>query len=410
MRSLGAFLTFLSGTASVLALVACGSDSNGRTPTVREPKPPGPATVSVAVSFPNDAVKGVTDTVHVWVVGPGDSSITCADLVGGAVDPYSGRLELFGDTVSKDLGSATAKNVDTGNALVYVEAVDYSGHVDYAGCQAVDVKQPTTSVSVTLGRARVYDCATAKDGLPCDDGQLCTVGETCKNNQCQGGKQRECTNLTDSCNAGSCTEDKGCTAKPLPDGTACDDNLYCTTGDSCHAGKCTGTTLDCAAQAGPCRTSLGCSELYQGCQFTTDSTTNGTPCDDGQFCTTNDTCYYGQCQGQARDCSAGLDSYCASAACDETTKSCVVTPASSGTYCYTSGSCTSSSGSCDGAGHCVGTPLDCSGYTYGCYVGQCSPAYGYCQSVPANAGTPCVYGGTCATSPQCDGAGTCLCP
>jgi hypothetical protein len=48
---------------------------------------------------------------------------------------------------------------------------------------------------------------------------------------------------------------------------------------------------------------------------------NTAPCNDGFFCTENDTCGGGSCQGTAKICAGG--NLCVSATCDENTDQCV---------------------------------------------------------------------------------------
>ena len=51
-----------------------------------------------------------------------------------------------------------------------------------------------------------------------------------------------------------------CGAKPVPDGSPCDDSLFCTTMDSCASGKCIGSGTPCGAS---CQT---CNEVSDECE------------------------------------------------------------------------------------------------------------------------------------------------
>jgi hypothetical protein len=394
--------------ASVLALAAgCGTKSDRNDPGPARPEQTtGSLTdVNVSVAFPTDAAQSTSGSVHVWVLAPGaDAGTTCNDLVGGAVDAYSPSLDRRGDTVSKNVAKATAK-ATAGKALVYVEAVDYAGNVEWAGCSEANVQGASTKVSVTLGHARVFDCKTAKDGSPCDDGKLCNVGETCQGGECQGGSPRDCKGAADSCNAGTCDEQKGCTATPIADGTPCDDQHACTNNDACAAGKCVGKALDCAKEAGPCRTSLGCDDQAGGCQFSPVSSAYGNPCDDGDFCTTNDKCdFSGRCSGTTRDCSAGG---CAIGTCDPVLQKCVTTPEPAGQYCSDGLYCTTGD-QCDGNGNCVGTPRTCTPTGSPCSTNACDESYFGCKVTYKPTGTTCNDGTTCTTGDQCDLYGDCV--
>jgi len=77
----------------------------------------------------------------------------------------------------------------------------------------------------------------------CNDDLYCNGAETCLNGVCQAGTPVDCSVLSDQCNNGVCDEalDK-CVAQTKPNGTSCDDGLYCNVGETCQAGACTGGT------------------------------------------------------------------------------------------------------------------------------------------------------------------------
>jgi hypothetical protein len=114
---------------------------------------------------------------------------------------------------------------------------------------------------------------------------------------CQGG---ECvSNLRD------CDDDQPCTLDTC-DGSgncihpptigACDDGDHCTTGETCQGGECTfGTDIDCN-DSNVC-TVDACNPDY-GCVYTP---TSGS-CSDSDVCTINDLCSAGRCVGTARTC------------------------------------------------------------------------------------------------------------
>jgi hypothetical protein len=82
----------------------------------------------------------------------------------------------------------------------------------------------------------------------------------------------------------------GCAA-PVADGTPCQDGDACTVSDTCQSGVCVpGAALACD-DANPCTTD-GCDPAW-GCVhgWTTD------PCDDGSACTAKDLCAFGVCAG-----------------------------------------------------------------------------------------------------------------
>jgi hypothetical protein len=120
---------------------------------------------------------------------------------------------------------------------------------------------------------------------PCDDGSACTTGDTCSGGVCQPGAPVVCNDsnvcTTDICNAGV-----GC--QFIPNALSCDDGSLCTTGDTCSAGSCVGTPVVCN-DSNVCTTDT-CNALT-GCAFTN----NTAPCSDGDACTENDTCAGGLC-------------------------------------------------------------------------------------------------------------------
>src|SRR6185369_9909132 len=90
------------------------------------------------------------------------------------------------------------------------------------------------------------------------------------------------------CTNDSCDVIEGCINNPnaLP----CDDGSVCTTGDSCGlGGVCSGTPVNCN-DSNPC-TDDACAPLT-GCSHVN----NTISCNDGNICTTGDHCVGGTCQ------------------------------------------------------------------------------------------------------------------
>src|SRR5690606_27756399 len=72
------------------------------------------------------------------------------------------------------------------------------------------------------------------DHAPCDDGNSCTLADRCLSGRCRSDTQRDCSALTDMCNAGTCDAETGeCRAAPVTDGTLCDDGDPETTSNAC---------------------------------------------------------------------------------------------------------------------------------------------------------------------------------
>ncbi len=165
------------------------------------------------------------------------------------------------------------------------------------------------------------DCS----GRGCDDGDGCTVGETCQASACAGGQPKPCTSPgpCQSLAGASCSAVTGdCVYQPLGDGTLCGSTTSrrCCSGtcadissEAAHCGGCglrcpTGSTCESIAQAtcsaGPANTSARCS-----CGGPNDA------CPGGQTCSPEARCSPAsalQCApGQRVELVAGCASYCA---------------------------------------------------------------------------------------------------
>ena len=99
---------------------------------------------------------------------------------------------------------------------------------------------------VCTGGAKVCECEIDKDCIAIDDGNPCNGTLICNqvSNTCKVDPSSvivcESTSDTD-CKQAQCDPALGiCVAKPLPDGTACDDGVDCTTPDTCTDGICSG--------------------------------------------------------------------------------------------------------------------------------------------------------------------------
>ncbi len=90
------------------------------------------------------------------------------------------------------------------------------------------------------------------DGTGCDDGSLCTENDSCKAGHCNG-ELKDCTSLDDSCLVGVCDSESGsCRAEPVPDGQACEDGNQCSVQDTCREGICSAGVDVCGGQGCNC--------------------------------------------------------------------------------------------------------------------------------------------------------------
>jgi hypothetical protein len=409
--SRAAFALLLVG--GVMGLTGACSGDDEKNPDAEQPLPSGE--VNIDLSYPDSTAMSVTAVIQAWVlaeregVQPSEDrgKFNCASLIGGTLDPYDITLMRLADVAeTEDLTQITAPHVAPGEALVYVEARDFGGNIEFAGCAATTVGQAAVSADIELSKAKVFDCddPDTEDDSPCDDGLLCTVGETCNDGTCGGGAPRDCSFGADGCHAGTCSEGSGCSVQPLANGTPCDDDLFCTEADVCTEGECSGTLRDCLDEAGSCEVPLRCDEQLDTCVMT--DAPFATPCDDGLFCTVTDQCdSFGFCSGTARDCSTGVPTCQINAGCDETLDSCTTINQTPGVSCNDGLFCTELD-QCDGLGACSGTPIDCSGLDDECNLGVCDELAAGCDTSPRGSGIACNVGVSC-TLDTCNGAGTC---
>jgi hypothetical protein len=160
------------------------------------------------------------------------------------------------------------------------------------------------------------------------------------------------------------------------------------------------SSADCDAFDGPC--AVG--ECVGGACVAQPANDFGL-CDDGHFCTEDDTCINGACAGGTIKFCASPDS-CHIGFCSEESDACVTIPGNDGAQCDDANACTGS-GTCANGACTPGPQTDCSFYNSQCTVGVCDPQGG-CHAQPSNEGGACDDGqGSPCTTGQCQ-AGACL--
>ena len=238
------------------------------------------------------------------------------------------------------------------------------------------------------------DCNGQTDET-CDDGEPCTVNDSCTFTDCAGtlkncGDGNACTadgcvggncqhtpypcNDNNPCTADACDPATGCAHPPLTD--ACDDGNPCTKNDNCATGGCAGT-LDTCDDSNPCTTDA-CTGA-QGCTHANNTAT----CDDGNPCTSTDICTAGACVGTGGACDDG--NACTDDTCDGGTCGHVNNSAT----CSDGDGCTTGD-ACNGGACVAGTPTNCDdGLT--CTTDACSAG-------------ACTHADTCGAGSKCYGA------
>ena len=231
------------------------------------------------------------------------------------------------------------------------------------------------------------DACELKGGAPCAD------AFACGSNNCAAGVccDSACAGPCSTCLAAEGAVADG-TCTPIS-GPACDDGDACTTVDACNAGVCEGAS-PVVCDAGPC-TAAACDPKTGACASSL--LADGTSCDDGDLCTAADLCTAGQCAGSPAVTCPAPGACEQPGACDPGTGTCVYPSLPAGTPCDDGNDCTTESGCLEGV--CVilqkldGSP--CTGGT--CYGGTCIPEGGTSTS-EGGAGTGGTTTGTSTTS------------
>jgi hypothetical protein len=226
----------------------------------------------------------------------------------------------------------------------------------------------------------------ANGGKPCDDGDLCTLGDSCLDGTCQGGTAANC-NDGNPCTDDSCDPDSGCVH--TPNAAPCSDGDVCTTADHCLDGECSGgPPLECD-DGNFCNGQESC-DPATGCKA-------GQPlaCDDGNICNGVEGCKpdLGCQPGKPLVCDDG-NACNGSESCDAVEGCQPGQPLS----CDDGNVCNGKE-SCDPAAGCqAGAPLSCDDGNV-CTIDTCEPGAGCVHGYSNDAcddGNACTLGDHCA--------------
>ena len=355
------------------------------------------------------------------------------------------------------------------------------------GCGVVCPAAPSPCLAAVC-QAGACGFVPANEGLACSDGDACTAADVCLGGVCTGGEAVACT--TDNpCLTASCDPATGCVTAPKPRGTPCDDATLCNGTEACDgAGTCAAGIAVVCAPPGPCQEAGVCDPTTGACAYankaddtacdtgnrcTQDSclagacvegadivtptctasgqcrdagtcvpatglcsdpaTADGTPCDDGDACTVDDTCQAGSCVpgpatgacGAANGVACTLDTQCASGFCTNGVCCNVATCGSNCQRCDVAESAGTCRNSCPGESACMnrgfcsgrdggicGNPIpQADGTACGSFgpslcvadAGACQA--GACQPVPL---VTCVSNDPCRDSVCDEGSGACV--
>jgi len=280
-----------------------------------------------------------------------------------------------------------------------------------------------------------------KDGTVCDDEDLCTDNDECKNGVCKGNA-RSCTDDGNACTKEYCDPDTGkCVSDDLGKETPCDDGNSCTTDDYCDDGECVSGKNNCACtkdddckqydDTNLCNGVLKCADDGDGhkaCQVDPSSVIKcdtgsddqchqtkcvpdtgkcesavlaGDACDDGDKCTYKDKCLSnGSCEGEAIKC-VDDGNECTKSACDTSSGECK-TEKLDGTPCTMDDKCLINTKCVDGA--CKGDQNPCEDNN-DCTTDSCDPVKGCVHKVLL--GDTCDDKNACTKDTTCQANGTC---
>lgn len=137
-------------------------------------------------------------------------------------------------------------------------------------------------------------------GAPCDPTVPCCEGFECRAGAC--APTDLCVGVTcspsDQCHAASCDPATGaCRNEPKVDGFPCNDGNACTTQDTCQAGACAGASPVVCPPADACHAAGSCDPGTGACSQP--ALPDGTACSDGDPRTVRDACTGGVCAGVA---------------------------------------------------------------------------------------------------------------
>jgi hypothetical protein len=229
-------------------------------------------------------------------------------------------------------------------------------------------------------------CVHEANAAPCNDGDVCTLGDLCSGEACQAGAESFSCDDGNPCTDDACDPTLGCVF--VANEAACTDIDMCTTGDQCSGGLCVSVgILDCDDE-NPC-TKDSCL-AFAGCQY---EPLEG-PCSDKDPCTVED-----QCEGDL----------CVSGAL----KSCDDFNPCTDDLCGAQGDCehAANEGACDdqnpctlgdhcAAGACkIEVMLLCNDQNP-CTLDYCDPSLG-CQAIPGPG--PCTDNDLCTLEETCAG-------
>jgi hypothetical protein len=216
--------------------------------------------------------------------------------------------------------------------------------------------------------------------------------------------------VTDACHTSVCNEGMfegpiGTCIVVAETGLPCDDGEFCTTQDTCEDGICVGGPQNtCGIVADVCQEVL-CDEASLICSTMTSD--DGIDCDSGNLCVVGAQCLNGLCIGTTDDCFfAPVPNECHNAVCNPMNGLCEPVVGNEGTSCTDINDLCTVGKACS-AGVCIGgTPKVCTQLDVGCQFGVCDGVTGQCVPQSLNDNDPCDDFNDCTVGELCT-AGVC---
>lgn len=184
------------------------------------------------------------------------------------------------------------------------------------------------------------------DGSLCNDHDQCTQLDVCSYGACRGSEPVVCPTPAACHDPGICNPATGTCSDPLSaPGTPCDDGNACTVSDSCLDGSCSQSQPYVCPEPPQCYEPGTCDPATGSCSY---NPSYFTPCDDGDSCT-YEICFAGQCFPDGPDLS-----HCVNGTldCDETGVDCGGSCAPCATTCDTPGVCGQGFSTCNNSDSC----------------------------------------------------------
>ena len=365
------------------------------------------------VSFPDTCKSGVCSGTELCAAVVCQSSGVCR--VAGVCEPLTGKCS---NPAANDGTTCSDGNPNTLDDKCVAGVCIGSDKCQDVTCTASDSCHGVGTCNPSTGLCSDPLLASS---TRCDDGDAQTMNDVCGSGSCSGsvvcGNGRQCDS-PGACKAAACSGNN-CSPRNIADGTPCNDNNVLTENDVCKEGVCVGVN-PCAGTvckaSGQCYLPGTCNPRSGQCDQL--AMVDGTTCDDGNAETSNDQCVGGVCNGVLKCtgivCPVSDDCH-DQGVCDPRTGLCQDPLKASGTTCDDGNPSTVDdrcvNGICTGHILCPSTNgMKCIPSVPQCMIAQCSgdtcTESNRANGISCNDNNPATFGDTCQDG-QCVGVDRC---